>query len=85
MKKFCVDVLTKKGTLTTQMSIDIEPTDKNDGKATLWCEKCDDLNGTIKITKVTKKYRWTWDARVIGSQNHHVLVSIATPRRKEIM
>ncbi len=84
MKKFCVSVVTAKGKIIpTSMSIEFEPTENREGKATLWCEKCPALEGIVSITKTTKKYTWVWEGKVIGNQNHHVLVNISTPNRKE--
>lgn len=85
MKKFCVVVVTEKGkVIPTSMSIEFEPSENREGRATLWCEKCPTLDGIISIKKTTKKYTWVWEGKVIGNQNHHVLVGISTPYRKEI-
>jgi hypothetical protein len=86
MKKFCVKVVTESGkTISTQMSVDFEPTDTREGKATLWCEKCAELQGTVKITKLTTKYRWQWTGVVIGGQNHHTSVNISAPKRTPVI
>ena len=82
MKKFQVVVYPSKGKIIdTKMSVDIEPTESRDGTATLWCEKCQSLEGTIKIIKVSKRYDWTWVASVEGSQNHHVKVKLSMPEK----
>jgi len=81
MKKFAVEVVTREKTISTQMSVDIEPTDTKDGKATLWCEQCNELKGTVIITKVTTKYRWQWTGIVNGGQNHHTTVILSQPRK----